>query len=142
MALANTKLLHCTQVNTSGEESKYGVEPGDCVPLAAHIARKCSNLRLAGLMTIGMPDYSSRPENFTCLAQCRWACFLPAMPFSVCLRCALAETATALRCLTAAGMFKAPALLPSMRCPQRGCGQGAGVAAREPGAEHGHVWRL
>jgi len=61
------------QVNTSGEESKYGVQPADCVPLAAHIVRKCSGLRLAGLMTIGQPDYSSRPENFTCLAQCREA---------------------------------------------------------------------
>lgn len=59
------------QVNTSGEESKYGVEPKDCVPVAVHIAKSCKNLRLAGLMTIGMPDFSSRPENFTCLAQCR-----------------------------------------------------------------------
>ncbi|GLC39504.1 hypothetical protein PLESTF_001853800 [Pleodorina starrii] len=59
------------QVNTSGEESKYGVEPGECVQLAAHIAKSCPHLRLAGLMTIGMPDYSSRPENFQCLAECR-----------------------------------------------------------------------
>ncbi|KAG2444301.1 hypothetical protein HXX76_001058 [Chlamydomonas incerta] len=59
------------QVNTSGEESKYGVEPADCVALAKHIAQNCPKLRLAGLMTIGMPDYSSRPENFTCLAACR-----------------------------------------------------------------------
>ncbi len=33
--------------------------------------QKCKHLRLAGLMTIGQPDYSSRPENFTCLASCR-----------------------------------------------------------------------
>ena len=60
------------QVNTSGEESKYGVDPGEaCVSLAKHIANTCPNLKLAGLMTIGMPDYSSRPENFECLAQCR-----------------------------------------------------------------------
>ncbi|KAG1653530.1 hypothetical protein FOA52_006084 [Chlamydomonas sp. UWO 241] len=59
------------QVNTSGEESKNGVEPGDVVPLARHIATQCKNLRLAGLMTIGMPDYTSRPENFVCLATCR-----------------------------------------------------------------------
>lgn len=62
-----------TQVNTSGEESKYGVEPSEVVPLAAHVYRQCPNLRLAGLMTIGMPDYSSRPENFACLAACREA---------------------------------------------------------------------
>lgn len=67
----HTMCVGSVQVNTSGEESKYGVEPKDCVPLAAHIARKCASLRLAGLMTIGMPDYSSRPENFQCLAQCR-----------------------------------------------------------------------
>ncbi len=33
--------------------------------------QSCPKLRLAGLMTIGQPDYSSRPENFTCLAACR-----------------------------------------------------------------------
>jgi PLP dependent protein len=59
------------QVNTSGEETKHGVEPSGCVPLALHIASACPHLRLAGLMTIGMPDYSSRPENFECLAACR-----------------------------------------------------------------------
>jgi len=60
------------QVNTSGEESKYGIEPGEaCVELALYIAKNCPNLQLAGLMTIGMPDYTSRPENFSCLSQCR-----------------------------------------------------------------------
>ena len=60
------------QVNTSGEESKYGVEPGKpCNDLCLHIHNNCPNLRLAGLMTIGMPDYSSRPENFQCLIACR-----------------------------------------------------------------------
>lgn len=59
------------QVNTSGEESKFGVDPGDVVPLAQHVHQQCAHLKLAGLMTIGQPDYSSRPENFTCLAECR-----------------------------------------------------------------------
>ena len=60
------------QVNTSGEESKHGVEPGQaCVDLARHVRDRCPNLRLAGLMTIGQPDYSSRPENFERLAACR-----------------------------------------------------------------------
>ena len=58
------------QVNTSGEESKYGVEPGQVVELAKHI-QQLRHLELAGLMTIGQPDYSSRPENFVCLAECR-----------------------------------------------------------------------
>ena len=49
------------------------MEPSEVVPLAAHVYRQCPNLRLAGLMTIGMPDYSSRPENFACLAACREA---------------------------------------------------------------------
>lgn len=59
------------QVNTSGEESKHGVAPEDTVTLAQHIATACKNLKLAGLMTIGQPDYSSKPENFTCLTACR-----------------------------------------------------------------------
>jgi len=48
----------------SGEESKYGVEPGDALPLCRHVHQECQNLCFAGLMTIGMADYTSRPENF------------------------------------------------------------------------------
>jgi PLP dependent protein len=59
------------QVNTSGEESKFGVEPNEVAELAKHIATECPNLHLAGLMTIGQPDYSSRPDNFTKLSECR-----------------------------------------------------------------------
>ena len=60
------------QVNTSGEESKSGVEPGTpVVDLAKHIAEECANFRFRGLMTIGMPDYTSRPENFEALRKCR-----------------------------------------------------------------------
>ncbi|KAL4441034.1 hypothetical protein ABPG77_010465 [Micractinium sp. CCAP 211/92] len=72
-ALGREPLPVLVQVNTSGEESKYGVEPKDCVALATHIHESCKHLRLAGLMTIGMPDYSSRPENFACLSDCRKA---------------------------------------------------------------------
>lgn len=71
-AAGRAPLAVAVQVNTSGEESKYGVEPGAAVvELARHVHENCPNLRLAGLMTIGMPDYSSRPENFECLARCR-----------------------------------------------------------------------
>ena len=59
------------QVNTSGEETKYGVEPTDATALARHVAETCPHLRFSGLMTIGQPDYSSRPENFTALLKCR-----------------------------------------------------------------------
>ncbi|GME63893.1 putative family pyridoxal phosphate enzyme protein [Neofusicoccum parvum] len=41
------------QVNTSGEESKSGVEPRDAAALCRHVREKCPHLKLAGLMTIG-----------------------------------------------------------------------------------------
>ncbi|XP_073124347.1 uncharacterized protein [Henckelia pumila] len=59
------------QVNTSGEESKSGVEPASCVELAKHVSLNCPNLEFCGFMTIGMPDYTSTPENFKTLANCR-----------------------------------------------------------------------
>ncbi|KAF5221548.1 putative alanine racemase [Trypanosoma cruzi] len=62
------------QVNTSGEESKSGTEPGNpTVELAQYIQEHCKHLNVAGVMTIGMPDYTSRPENFECLLQVREA---------------------------------------------------------------------
>jgi len=60
------------QVNTSGEESKHGLAPGaDVVALAKHIVENCPQLAFSGLMTIGMPDYTSKPENFETLKKCR-----------------------------------------------------------------------
>ncbi|XP_077227153.1 uncharacterized protein LOC143860417 isoform X4 [Tasmannia lanceolata] len=59
------------QVNTSGEESKSGVNPSGCVELAKHVRLGCPNLEFSGLMTIGMLDYSSTPENFKTLSNCR-----------------------------------------------------------------------
>ncbi len=41
------------QVNTSGEESKFGVEPSDAVNLCRFVNEQCGNLKLSGLMTIG-----------------------------------------------------------------------------------------
>lgn len=46
------------------DAAKSGVEPSGCVVLAKHVKENCPNLTLAGLMTIGMPDFTSRPENF------------------------------------------------------------------------------
>jgi len=59
------------QVNTSGEESKFGVHPSGCLELVKHVSIACPNLEFCGLMTIGMPDYTSTPENFKTLASCR-----------------------------------------------------------------------
>lgn len=67
------RLRVLVQVNTSGEPSKHGVEPAAAPELAKHVAFACPNLTLAGVMTIGMPDYSSRPENFECLTRVRSA---------------------------------------------------------------------
>jgi hypothetical protein len=44
--------------------AKFGVEPSGCVELAKHVSLGCPNLEFSGLMTIGMLDYSSTPENF------------------------------------------------------------------------------
>jgi len=66
------KLKVMIQVNSSGEKSKGGVEPEDCVSLAVFVAKECEHLELAGLMTIGAPDYSGcRAEDFETLHRCR-----------------------------------------------------------------------
>lgn len=61
------KLRVLVQVNTSGEEEKSGVEPSDAVNLCRHIRDECSNLTLAGLMTIGAiarsKDLSPETQN-------------------------------------------------------------------------------
>lgn len=68
---ARERVRVLVQVNTSGEESKFGVEPTDCVELARYIKEECPRLVFGGLMTIGMPDYTSKPENFETLRKCR-----------------------------------------------------------------------
>lgn len=47
------RLRVLVQVNTSGEEEKSGVQPGEAVGLCRHVREKCPHLVLAGLMTIG-----------------------------------------------------------------------------------------
>ncbi|XP_002965019.2 pyridoxal phosphate homeostasis protein [Selaginella moellendorffii] len=69
--LQRNPLKVLVQVNTSGEESKSGVEPSACVELAKQIKADCPNLEFSGLMTIGMQDYTSTPENFKALLNCR-----------------------------------------------------------------------
>ncbi|GAV61246.1 Ala_racemase_N domain-containing protein [Cephalotus follicularis] len=70
-SLGRKPLKVLVQVNTSGEESKFGVEPSGCVELAKHVSMGCPSLEFCGLMTIGMLDYSSTPENFKTLSNCR-----------------------------------------------------------------------
>lgn len=59
------------QVNSSGEESKYGVEPADALELVQHIRSKCKRLRCEGLMTIGALDYSPSPVCLERMLACR-----------------------------------------------------------------------
>ena len=51
------------QINTSGEESKSGVEPRDAAELCRHVRERCPHLRLAGLMTIGAIARSQAAED-------------------------------------------------------------------------------
>ncbi|CAM0885158.1 unnamed protein product [Alopecurus aequalis] len=64
VSLGREPLKVMVQVNTSGEESKSGIDPSRCVELAKHVKLACPNLIFSGLMTVGMKDYSSTPENF------------------------------------------------------------------------------
>jgi pyridoxal phosphate enzyme (YggS family) len=65
------------QVNTSGEESKSGVEPGDALALCKHVVEKCPHLELSGLMTIGAIARSkatteeTKNEDFEALKEIR-----------------------------------------------------------------------
>jgi len=56
------------QINTSGEDTKSGIEPDEITDLARDIVQSCPHLRILGVMTIGAPD------DYTCfdkLAACR-----------------------------------------------------------------------
>lgn len=66
------------QINTSGEESKSGVDPGEqTVELCRFIRERCPRLKLQGIMTIGAIARSkaTTPENenedFICLRDTR-----------------------------------------------------------------------
>ncbi|EOY12273.1 Pyridoxal phosphate-dependent enzyme, YBL036C type isoform 3, partial [Theobroma cacao] len=69
--LGRNPLKVFVQVNTSGEASKSGIDPSGCIQLAEYVKLRCQNLDFSGLMTIGMPDYTSTPENFRTLSNCR-----------------------------------------------------------------------
>lgn len=62
------RLKVMVQVNTSGEDSKSGVEPSDVVALCRFILEQCPNLQLVGVMTIGAEGDAS---CFDALVVCR-----------------------------------------------------------------------
>uniref|UniRef100_A0A8C6ZFW5 Pyridoxal phosphate homeostasis protein n=1 Tax=Nothoprocta perdicaria TaxID=30464 RepID=A0A8C6ZFW5_NOTPE len=47
------KLKVMVQVNTSGEDSKHGLPPGETAAAVEHVINKCPSLEFVGLMTIG-----------------------------------------------------------------------------------------
>jgi len=63
------------QVNTSGEDSKSGLEPKDTVTVAREIMEQCPHLNVAGLMTIGSREASTLwgelNPDFQCLSAVR-----------------------------------------------------------------------
>lgn len=58
---ANNKTLDVLiQINTSGEESKFGIQPDEAISLIEKVAR-LESLKIKGLMTIGL--FSATPEH-------------------------------------------------------------------------------
>lgn len=60
LAFENRNMDILIQVNTSGEESKFGLRPGDALPFAKTLSG-FKNLRVKGLMTIGL--FSAEAEK-------------------------------------------------------------------------------
>lgn len=69
------KLKIFIQVNTSGEPSKFGCEPKECVSLTEQVVKTCSHLEVSGLMTIGAYEADPTPLFFQRLAACRESIF-------------------------------------------------------------------
>jgi len=69
----NLHLNVMVQVNTSGEQSKSGVDPEECVSLVRFVNSCCPNLKFVGLMTIGEYEPSGKKPNrdFTLLFNLR-----------------------------------------------------------------------
>ncbi|RHZ57115.1 hypothetical protein Glove_393g14 [Diversispora epigaea] len=62
-ASRETPLRVFVQVNTSGEETKNGIKPGECLLLLDHVLDNCENLKLTGLMTIGARHRENVEQN-------------------------------------------------------------------------------
>lgn len=62
------------QINTSGEDSKSGLEPQNALPVVDYILKNCPQLQFCGFMTIGAFDYdiTKGPNpDFQLLKKCR-----------------------------------------------------------------------
>jgi pyridoxal phosphate enzyme (YggS family) len=70
LAQANKVMNVFIQVNTSGENTKSGINPEDLVEFGRHVIDNLQFLKLAGLMTIGEKGSS---EDFVILSSCRKA---------------------------------------------------------------------
>ena len=72
-AAGGGRLIDClVEVNTTGEQSKYGVEPDEVLPLLRSTA-DLTNVQIAGLMTIGpfLPDPEGSRPMFRILRELR-----------------------------------------------------------------------
>ncbi len=65
------KLRVLIQVNTSGEQSKSGCAPSDCVNLVTEVHQNCKSLQVVGLMTIGAYEAEPSSSFFDVLNQCK-----------------------------------------------------------------------
>jgi len=61
------------QINTSGEDSKSGADPKDCVSLVKYVIKSCPRIQFIGLMTIGQYDPSPTDphRDFNVLSELR-----------------------------------------------------------------------
>jgi len=59
------------EVNTSGEETKSGIQPNECPDLVKYIINDLKYLKFCGLMTIGRPNAPPDQPDFRCLLDCR-----------------------------------------------------------------------
>eukprot|EP01094_Clydonella_sp_ATCC50884_P022687 TRINITY_DN5263_c0_g1_i1.p1 TRINITY_DN5263_c0_g1~~TRINITY_DN5263_c0_g1_i1.p1 ORF type:complete len:257 (+),score=64.54 TRINITY_DN5263_c0_g1_i1:124-894(+) len=66
-----TPLNVYVQVNTSGEESKSGASPSNCVQVVQEVLDNAPALSFRGLMTIGRPDAGPEQPDFHTLLACR-----------------------------------------------------------------------
>ncbi|TDE01608.1 YggS family pyridoxal phosphate-dependent enzyme [Jiangella asiatica] len=72
LAVLDQVLDVLVQVNTSGEDSKFGVAPADAVQLIGEVA-KHDRLRVRGLMTVGLqsPDAAAVRASYRALREIR-----------------------------------------------------------------------
>ncbi|KAK1154140.1 pyridoxal phosphate homeostasis protein [Acipenser oxyrinchus oxyrinchus] len=79
------RLKIMVQINTSGEDSKHGLPPGDTVAAVQHIVSRCTALEFVGLMTIGRYGYDlsegPNPDFQMLLSRRKEVCETLKMPY-------------------------------------------------------------